>query len=91
MKLSKLLTQTQAKGAKAISTGLKSLDQMIGGLHPGHLYTIAGRPAMGCSALTITLARNISIYNKVPTAFFSLDLPEESIVKRLHAAGYGWD
>lgn len=91
MKLSKLLIQTQAKGAKAISTGLEGLDQMIGGLHPGHLYTIAGRPAMGCSALTITLARNISIYNKVPTAFFSLDLPEDNIVKRLFAAGYGWD
>lgn len=90
MKLSKLLSQPKGKVSKAIPTGLDSLDQIIGGLHPGHIYTIAGRPAMGCSAFAITIARNISIFNKVPTAIFSFDLPEDNIVKRLFAAEYGW-
>lgn len=90
MKLSKLLSQPKGKVSKAIPTGLDSLDQIIGGLHPGHIYTIAGRPAMGCSTFAITIARNISIFNKVPTAIFSFDLPEDNIVKRLFAAEYGW-
>ena len=90
MKLSKLLSQPKGKVSKAIPTGLDSLDQIIGGLHPGHIYTIAGRPAMGCSTFAITIARNISIFNKVPTVIFSFDLPEDNIVKRLFAAEYGW-
>ena len=90
MKLSKLLSQPKGKVSKAIPTGLDSLDQIIGGLHPGHIYTIAGRPAMGCSTFAITIARNISIFNKVPTVFFSFDLPEDNIVERLFAAEYGW-
>lgn len=91
MKLNKLIAQSLTKTNDAIPTGLESLDQMIGGLHPGHIYTIAGRPGMGCSAFTVTLARNISILGKVPTAFFSLDIPEDNIVKRLFAAEYGWN
>ena len=90
MKLSKLLSQPKGKVSKAIPTGFDSLDQIIGGLHPGHIYTIAGRPAMGCSTFAITIARNISIFNKVPTAIFSFDLPEDNIAERLFAAEYGW-
>ena len=91
MKLNKILSQQKKKESTVIPTGIASLDQMIGGLHPGHLHTIAGRPAMGCTTFVVTLARNISIMNKVPTVFFSLSLTEDIIVKRLFAAEFGWN
>lgn len=42
-----------------ISTGLVDLDAMTGGLHPGDLIVIGGRPSMGKSALALNIAFNI--------------------------------
>ena len=42
------------------STGFKSLDESLGGLHGGQLIVIAGRPGMGKSALAFQIANNIA-------------------------------
>lgn len=39
-----------------LSTGLHDLDQKLGGLHPSDLLILAGRPAMGKSALAANIA-----------------------------------
>jgi replicative DNA helicase len=40
------------------TTGLKDLDYKLGGLHPSDLLILAGRPAMGKTALATTIAFN---------------------------------
>jgi len=39
-----------------IPTGLRDLDNPIGGIFPGELWLIAGRPSMGKTALAVTMA-----------------------------------
>ncbi|MGG2367938.1 DnaB-like helicase C-terminal domain-containing protein, partial [Salmonella enterica] len=39
-----------------ISTGLTDLDHQLGGLHPSDLLILAGRPAMGKTALATNIA-----------------------------------
>jgi replicative DNA helicase len=41
-----------------VPTGLKDLDQKTGGLAPGDLIVLAGRPGMGKSAVLLSLLRN---------------------------------
>lgn len=89
MKLNKLLAQTPKKGT-VIPTGFSKLDSLIGGLHLGEVCTIGARPSNGMTALTMSLAKNIGILNKIPTAIFSLQYNEAEVVKRLIAAELGW-
>ena len=91
MKLNKLLSQAPKKESKVVSTGIASLDSKIGGLHIGQVCTVAARPAMGKTAFAMTLAKNIGIMNKVPTAILSLEHSEDYVVERLFATQFGWE
>ncbi|MEM6649597.1 MAG: replicative DNA helicase [Pseudomonadota bacterium] len=43
-----------------ISTGLRDLDEKLGGLHPSDLVILAGRPSMGKTALATNIAVNVA-------------------------------
>jgi replicative DNA helicase len=43
-----------------LSTGLKELDEKIGGLHASDLIVIAGRPTMGKTALALGIAAHVA-------------------------------
>lgn len=90
MKLNKLLIQSRLSESKVITTGIDSLDKMIGGLRIGHICTVAARPAMGKTTFALTVAKNIGIMNKIPTAILSLEHNEDAVAKRLFAAEFGW-
>lgn len=49
------------KGPAGISTGFSMLDERIGGLEPGTLTVLAGRPGMGKSALGWQIALNAAL------------------------------
>lgn len=48
------------ESSPAVMTGLEPLDKAVGGLMPGELILIAGRPSMGKSALASCIALNIA-------------------------------
>ena len=82
-----------------VATGLIDLDQKLGGLHPSDLIILAGRPAMGKSALATNIAfhaaHNIKrktlengqdqIVDGAVVAFFSLEMSAEQLATRLLA------
>ena len=68
-----------------ISTGFFDLDKMTGGLCPGDLVVLAGRPSMGKSAMAMNIARQVSVENGLNTVVFSLEMPKEQLAKRLMA------
>ncbi len=70
-----------------LSTGFKRLDELTGGLHPGELIILAGRPAMGKTALALNIAQHAAVKLKKTVAVFSLEMSKESLLTRLLCAG----
>lgn len=65
-----------------IPTGYRDFDEKTAGLQPSDLIVIAGRPSMGKSALVINIVEHASIVEKIPVAFFSLEMAKEQLVQR---------
>ena len=72
-------------GITGISTGYFQLDDMTCGWQNSDLVIIAGRPAMGKTAFALSLAKNIAVDQKIPMAFFSLEMSDVQLANRLMA------
>ncbi len=84
-------------GLSGISTGLKALDEKLGGLHPSDLIILAGRPSMGKTSLATNIAFDVARnyrYEDQPdgtrktvsggiVGFWSLEMSEEQLTTRL--------
>lgn len=70
--------------AGGIKTGLTSFDTSTGGLQRGELVVFGGRPGIGKSLLGVSMARQIA-KNGVGVGFFSLEMPEKDIGRRMLA------
>lgn len=70
-------------GIRGIPTGFSELDNLLAGLQQSDLIILAGRPAMGKSALALNIALNIAKETKIPVGIFSLEMSKEQIVDRL--------
>ena len=78
------------EGIVGVPTGLKDLDDRLGGLHKSDLLIIAGRPSMGKTALATNIAfhaaKNLQETKKKSTvAFFSLEMSSEQLSTRILA------
>lgn len=62
------------------TTGLLDLDKHTGGLMPGELIVIAGRPAMGKTTLAMTIAL-ASARASTAVAYFSLEMSAEQLTQ----------
>jgi replicative DNA helicase len=78
-------------GLTGISTGFYKLDDMTCGLQNSDLVIIAGRPAMGKTAFALSLAKNIAADQKIPMAFFSLEMTDVQLANRLISNACGID
>ena len=82
------LAMKNDKGIVGVPTGLKDLDEKLGGLHKSDLVILAGRPSMGKTALATNIAYNAAqdIMNrqeKSSVAFFSLEMSSEQLSTRI--------
>ena len=68
-----------------ITSGFHWLDKMTDGFQLGELAILAARPSIGKTAMAIAIAEAATIRGKVPTLFVSLEMSDESIVRRLVA------
>jgi replicative DNA helicase len=70
---------------KPIATGFADLDrQLAGGLNRGTLTVIAGRPAMGKTAMGLCIARNVSEWGSA--LFLSMEMSKDEVNDRNVAA-----
>ena len=72
------------EGIVGVPTGLRDLDDRLGGLHQSDLIIIAGRPSMGKTALATNIAFNAAQKlqdsgKKSSIAFFSLEMSSEQL------------
>lgn len=82
-KLLERMEQIQEMGTMAgLSTGLKSLDYMLGGLQKNKLHLLAGRPGMGKSGLALQIAQNVAKSGR-GVLFFALEMSDDAMTARL--------
>src|SRR5262249_20331183 len=84
-------------GLSGIATGLKDLDQYMGGLQKSDLVIVAGRPGMGKTSLATNIAHNVArafeprtlpdgtieAANGGRVGFFSLEMSAEQLATRI--------
>ena len=75
-------------GIVGVPTGLRDLDDKLGGLHQSDLIIIAGRPSMGKTSLATNIAFNAAQNvleggKKSSVAFFSLEMSSEQLSTRI--------
>jgi replicative DNA helicase len=63
--------------------GFRDLDSLVGGLKPGDLCYIGGRPSMGKTTLCLQAALNLAKLGAGPTAVFSVESTEEELAGRI--------
>jgi replicative DNA helicase len=75
-----------------VPTGLIDMDKLLGGLHRSDLLILAGRPAMGKTALAANIAFNAAVMQvddpeaeRFCVAFFSLEMSAEQLATRILA------
>ena len=78
------------EGIVGVPTGFRDIDDRLGGLHKSDLIIIAGRPAMGKTALATNIAFNAAKHLKEKEikssiAFFSLEMSSEQLSTRILA------
>jgi replicative DNA helicase len=72
-----------------LSTGYPDLDGALGGLRPGELTVIGGRPGQGKSLLGLCIADHVGTRLGLPVLFSSLEMTEEQLTVRRIAAEAG--
>lgn len=70
-------------GLSGLASGFDALDRITNGWQNSDLIIVAARPSMGKTAFVLSMARNIAITNRVPTAMFSLEMSNVQLVNRL--------
>ena len=78
----------QAGECIGIPTGLQRLDALTGGWRGGQLIVLAGRPAMGKSAIMLHFARAAAA-SGVPVCMFSLEMPAGQLAGRMLVGSSG--
>ena len=59
---------------------------MTSGFQNSELIIIGARPSMGKTAMALSMLQNITVRDKIPAAFFSLEMSDMQIMQRLIAS-----
>ena len=77
-------------GLAGVAAGFADLDKLLGGLHKSDLVILAGRPAMGKTALATNIAYNAAYTYRhtegkegAVVGFFSLEMSAEQLASRI--------
>ncbi len=67
---------------RGLATGFTDFDNKTGGLRPGDLIVVAGRPSMGKSTLAVNMAEYAACNPAIraSVAIFTLEMPSEQVL-----------
>ncbi|MBS0366155.1 MAG: replicative DNA helicase [Proteobacteria bacterium] len=70
---------------RGLPTGFTSFDKLTGGLRPGDLVIVAGRPSMGKTTLAVNMAEYAAVHpgTRASVAIFSMEMPSEQVITRM--------
>ena len=70
---------------RGLPTGFTDFDKLTGGLRPGDLMIVAGRPSMGKTTLAVNMAEYAAVNpgTRASVAIFSMEMPAEQVITRM--------
>jgi replicative DNA helicase len=73
---------------RGLPTGFTDFDKITGGLRPGDLVIVAGRPSMGKTTLAVNMAEYAAVNPKYKSSvcIFSMEMPSEQLMTRMLAS-----
>ncbi|MBU1110431.1 replicative DNA helicase [Patescibacteria group bacterium] len=74
------------KKFRGLPTGFRDIDNVLAGLQDGNLVVLAARPSIGKTSLALNIIQYITVREKIPVGFFSLESSKEELVDRLLAS-----
>lgn len=77
------IAQNNTNRLSGLETGYTELDKMTSGWQNSDLIIIAARPAMGKTAMVLSMAKNMAVNYNTPLAIFSLEMSNLQLVNRL--------
>jgi replicative DNA helicase len=72
-----------------LRSGFTLIDMVTNGFQNGDFIIIAGRPGMGKTAFGVSLLLNMSVMDKIPIGFISLEMTKSQVVMRLQSMMVG--
>ena len=72
-------------GSSGVPSGITRLDNLTNGFQKSDLIILAGRTSMGKTAFSISILIEPVIFQKIPVAFFSLEMSKEQVVGRVQS------
>lgn len=78
--------EMRSQRPRGLMTGFSDLDALSGGLRPGQVIVVAGRPGMGKTALGLDIARHAAIRHGLTTAYFSMEMTTQELFDRVLSA-----
>lgn len=82
--IDQILTAYQGGGLIGTPTGIKAIDDHVGGFAPGEMIVLAGRPSMGKTAIALGVAWSVA-ERGLPVFFGSLEMPAEQLMVRWYS------
>ncbi|MBI3290535.1 replicative DNA helicase [Candidatus Microgenomates bacterium] len=73
-------------GLRGVASGFSYLDNLLAGFQRSNLIILAARPGIGKTALALNIAQYVTVVEKRPVGFFSLEMSKEELVDRLLVA-----
>ncbi|MFM7706525.1 MAG: replicative DNA helicase, partial [Gammaproteobacteria bacterium] len=72
-------------GLRGLPSGFDEFDRKTGGLRPGDLVVVAGRPSMGKTTFAVNMAEYAALKGdvKASVAIFSMEMPSEQLMTRM--------
>lgn len=77
------------EGPTGVPSGFPTLDKITGGWQRSDLIILAARPSVGKTAFALNLARNAAVDHHMGVAFFSLEMSDIQLAKRLMTSESG--
>jgi len=76
---------TNPNALRGLATGYAEFDKLTGGLRPGDLIIVAGRPSMGKTTLAVNMAEYAAVNPNIraSVAIFSMEMPSEQVITRM--------
>ncbi len=68
---------------RGLSTSFYELDNILAGLQKSDFLILASRPGLGKTTLSLDITRHLSVNEKIPVGFFSLEMSSSQVVDRL--------